>query len=79
MNLKLSRRSLGALPAVKPYDPGRKMPPGLCGDDVEASYCGRDYEGVETAYGGAQSRSKVVWGWGVGRGGACSVTCPNTP
>ena len=30
------------LPAVKPHDPGRKMPPGFCGDDVDASYCGRD-------------------------------------
>ena len=56
-----------------------KMPPCLCGDGVEDSYCGRDYEGVETAYGGAQSRSKAVWRWGVGRGGACSITCPNTP
>ena len=55
------------------------MPPGLCVDDVEAPYSGRDYEGVETAYGEAQSRSKAVWSWGVGRGGACSVTCPNTP
>ena len=48
---------------------GETMPPGLWGDDVEASYCGRDYEGVETAYGGDQSRSKAVRGWGVGRGG----------
>ena len=45
MNLTLSRRRvLGALPAVKLHGPGGKMPPGLCGGDVEASYCGRDYE-----------------------------------
>ena len=63
MNVMLSRCILGALPEVKPHGFGGKMPPGLCGDGVEASYCGRDYEGVETAYGGAQSRSKAVWGW----------------
>ena len=79
MNVMLSRCILGALPEVKPHGFGGKMPPGLCGDGVEASYCSRDYEGVETAYGGAQSRSKAVWGWGVGRSGACSVSCPNTP
>ena len=62
MNLTLFHRSLGALPAVKPHGPGGKMPRGLCGDDVEASYCGRGYEGVETGYGGALSRSKAVWG-----------------
>ena len=39
------------------------MPPGLCEDGVEASYCGKDYEGVETAYEGSQSRSEAVWGW----------------
>ena len=37
-----------------------KMPPCLCGNGVEDSYCGRDYEGVETAYGESQSRSKTV-------------------
>ena len=79
MNLTLSRRSLGVLPAVKPHGAGGEMPPGLCRDGVESSYCGRDYGGVETAYGGAQSRSKAVWGWGVRRGGAYNVTCPNTP
>ena len=42
-------------------------------------YCGRVYEGVETAHGGTQYQSKAVWAWGGGRGGACSVTRPNTP
>ena len=79
MNLTLSRRSFGSSSCSQTSRPGGKMPPGLCRDDAEASYCGRDYEGVATAYGGGQSRSKAVWGWSVGRGGACSVTCPNTP
>ena len=70
---------LGAVCAVKPHGPGGEMPPGLCLDDMEAPYCCRDYEIVETAYEEAQSRSKAVWGWGVGMGGACSVTRHNTP
>ena len=37
---------------------GGEMAPGMCGDDVEAPYRGRDYERVEIVYGGAQPRKK---------------------
>ena len=48
-------------------------------DGLEAPSCGRDCMRVETAHRGAQSRGKAARGWGVGRGGARSVTRPNTP
>ena len=35
---------------------------------MEAAYCGRDYERVETTYIGAQSRGYAVWDWGIGGG-----------
>ena len=78
MNLTLSHRGVGISSCSQTSRPRGENAIRLVWGQRRRALL-RDDERAKAAYGGTQSRGKTVWGWGIGRGGACSSTRPNTP